>query len=300
MQLFSVINSVFHCDDISISERMNTVEASLTIAIQHLPKVSEIQSICNLVPLRDKLTIVFKNDSDDILQVTNQQAEMPDFLALTDGMAQNDSIEVKIQIDKTVSANKFSIFNLKQFAGDLLHNSLTDILKWFSSLLASQEYLIFEVFDSDVSFSTATLAFVSSENSVFSSKIVRSQRLRVCKETAYFYNMSEFELIPEDFAIEGIEQSDNFFRSLFAKLSTILSLIYTVSSASITDTSLILQINGQRAMSHSFDLNDVGENLKWRSIYSWIFTDGNPTDKALIAHNVISLHCKYADFHLNR
>ena len=26
----------------------------------------------------------------------------------------------------------------------------------------------------------------------------------------------------------------------------------------------------------------------------WVYTDGNPTDKALIAHNVISLHCKFA------
>ena len=46
--------------------------------------------------------------------------------------------------------------------------------------------------------------------------------------------------------------------------------------------------------SNALKLNDIQENKKWLSIYSWIYTDGNSTDKSLIAHNVISLHCKYA------
>lgn len=29
-------------------------------------------------------------------------------------------------------------------------------------------------------------------------------------------------------------------------------------------------------------------------MYSWIFTDGNAADKAIIARNVLSLHCKYS------
>jgi hypothetical protein len=40
-------------------------------------------------------------------------------------------------------------------------------------------------------------------------------------------------------------------------------------------------------------LIDIKEDEKWQNIYTWIFTDGNPTDKALITHNVISLHCKF-------
>ncbi|MBP2640993.1 MAG: hypothetical protein H6Q66_1944 [Firmicutes bacterium] len=295
MKLFSEIKRIFQCEELCISERRSTVEASLTTTIQRLPDISNIELICSLVPLRDTLTMSFKNDSNDILSVSNKLMIMPDFARLTEGMTQNDNIEIRIQIDKTVSANKFSIYNFDTFSEDLLRIPMVDILKWFSELFSSYEYLVFEVFDSNISFSSETMAFVSNESSVFSPSFTRSQRLRVCKETAYFYNMNTFEVIPEDFVIEGIEQNDNCFRPLFEKLATILSLIYVASSASIVETALNIQINGQRAITHSFDLESIRKNPKWLSIYYWIYTDGNPTDKALIAHNVISLHCKYAD-----
>lgn len=295
MKLFSEIKRIFQCEEICISERRNTVEASLTTTIQRLPDIANIELICSLIPLRDVLRMSFKNDSNDILTVSNKLATMPDFTRLTEGMTRNDNVEIKIQIDKTVSTSRFSIYDFDTFSEDLLRVSTVDILKWFSDLFSSHEYLVFEVFDSDISFSTKTMAFVSNESSVFLPKFTRSQRLRVCKETAYFYNMNTFEVLPEDFVIEGIEQNDNCFRPLFEKLATTLSLIYVASSASIMEAALNIQINGQRTMTYSFELDDIHKNQKWLSIYDWIYTDGNPTDKALIAHNVISLHCKYAD-----
>lgn len=297
MKLFSEIKRIFQCEDICISERMNTVETPtpFIIAVQKLSEVANFQSICDIVPARDTLTITLKNDSGELLIVSNKQSTVIDFSILIDGMAPDDNIEVRVQVDKTVAANRFSIYDFHSFTEDLLHNSLIDILKWFSGHLSSQEYLIFEVFDYDISFSTRTIAFVSNGSYVFSPKVERIQRLRVCKETAYFYNMNAFEVIPEDFIIEGIEQAGNYLRPLFGKLATILSLIYVASSASITESALNIQINGQRTVTRSFEIDAIQENLKWLSIYSWVFTDGNPTDKALIAHNVISLHCKYAD-----
>lgn len=68
-------------------------------------------------------------------------------------------------------------------------------------------------------------------------------------------------------------------KSLFGKLATILSLIYVVSYSSIDEYSVNLQINGQRTTSQTRPLNSIEENDKWISIYNWIFTDGNPTDK---------------------
>ncbi|WP_040664093.1 hypothetical protein [Oscillibacter ruminantium] len=295
MKLFSEIKRIFQCDEISISERMNTVEASFTTSVRCFPETILIQSVCALVPSRDIMTLSFRNDSGDIIPITSRQKDLPDLSLLLDGLEADDSIEVKIQIDKTVSSNKFSIFHFETFSNDLLGHSLVDILSWFSSLLTSQEFLVFEVFDFDIMFSTGTLAFVSNEKSEFRSKLNRIQRLRICKETAYFYNMNSYEIIPEDFAIDGIEQNAGCFKELFGKLATILSLIYTASSASIIDTSLAIQISGQRTMSYSLQLDGIDENFEWLQIYTWIFTDGNPTDKALIAHNVISLHCKYAN-----
>lgn len=105
--------------------------------------------------------------------------------------------------------------------------------------------------------------------------------------------MNVYEVIPDDFIIEGIMRAGDCLKSLFGKMATVLSLVYVASSAAINDDTVNVQISGQRTTSHELKLNGILEDEKWLSIYSWIFTDGNPTDKALIAHNVISLHCKY-------
>ena len=108
--------------------------------------------------------------------------------------------------------------------------------------------------------------------------------------------MNTYEIIPDDFIFEGIMRAGERLKSLFGKLATILSLIYVVSYSSIDEYSVNLQINGQRTTSQTRPLNSIEENDKWISIYNWIFTDGNPTDKMLIAHNVMSLYCKYESF----
>ena len=163
----------------------------------------------------------------------------------------------------------------------------------FSAWLQTQECLMFEVFDYDISFSTRTMAFESSKNATFNPKITRSQRLNACKDTAYFYNMNAFEVTPDDFIIEGTVRGGENLVPLFGKLSTILSLAYVASSASISDDTISVQISGQRTVNYDLPLIDIKEDEKWQNIYTWIFTDGNPTDKALIAHNVISLHFKF-------
>lgn len=295
MRFISEIKQIFRRESISISERMNTVETSepFYITVKELPKVESFQSICSIVPTRDTFTLILKNNSDDLLSVSNKQKMPADFSTFIDGMDPDDTLEVGIKIDKSVDSNKFSIYDFDSFSKDLLNKKLTEVLRWFSDLLSNRQYLLFEIYDYDISFSTGTIGFVSKGNAVFTPKVNRSQRLSTCKETAYFYNMNVFEVIPDDFKIEGIEHSENCLKPLFGKLATVLSLVYVGSASSILDTTLNIQINGQRTSNYAFKLDDIQENDLWLSIYSWIYTDGNPTDKSLIAHNVISLHCKY-------
>lgn len=296
MKLFSEIKRIFQCDEISISERMNTVEASFVTSVECFPQLDLIQSICTLAPLRDRMILSFQDDCGELALVTNEKRDCNKLSLLLDELEESDDIQVKIQIDKAVSENKFSIYDFESFSRDLLCRPLVDILGWFSTLLTHKKHLVFEVFDFEIMLSTGTLAFISNDESEFSPKVNRLQRLRACKETVCFYNMDNFEVIPEDFAIDGVEQNADCIKQLFKKLVTILSLIYTASSSSITESTLALQISGQRTVSYTVDLETIHENNRWFQIYSWIFTDGNHTDKALIAHNVISLHCKYADF----
>ena len=294
--LFSEIKRIFKCDNISVSERLNTVEASFDIEFQDLPVKEELLNIFSILPTRDTLELTLKNCIGDIIQITNSQVGDCDISKLTDELFSNDEISVSVRVDKNILDNKFSIYDFDSFSNDLIKRETNEVMKWFSDCLKEIDFLRFEVFDYDISFSTRTLAFESSGNAIFTPKVNRLQRLRSCKENSCFYNMNNYELIPDDFILEGIMRAGERLKSLFGKLATILSMIYIVSYSSIDDCSLNLQINGQRTTNQTKSLNSIEENDKWISIYNWIFTDGNPTDKMLITHNVMSLYCKYESF----
>ena len=294
--LFSEMKRIFKCNNINIYERLNTDEASFCIEVQNLPAVEDLQYIFTIVPTRDILELTLKNDSGDLIQITNSQIDNCNILKLTDGLSFDDEIDVSIRIDKNDSDNKFSIYDFDSFSNDLIQRTTIEVMKWFSDCLKDKEFLRFEVFDHDISFATRTLAFESSSVAIFNPKVNRLQRLKSCRENACFYNMNTYEIIPDDFVIEGVMRSGNELKSLFGKIATILSLIYVVSSSSINDNDINLQINGQKTTNQIVSLNNIEQDEKWISIYNWIFTDGNPTDKMLIAHNVMSLYCKYESF----
>ena len=135
MKLFSEFYKVFQIDNISISERLNTAEASFTTKFQILPSIEAIRSLCNLIPDRDDFCLTFKNDSDDIVYVTNQSFALLDFSILTENLSLEDDIDVKIQIDKKVSDGKFSIYDFSSFSKDLSQRPILEILRWFSNQL---------------------------------------------------------------------------------------------------------------------------------------------------------------------
>lgn len=296
MILFSEVKRIFKCTNINISERLNTAEASFSIFFKDLPSKQNFNYICALVPERDTLKITLKNDSGEIIQISSKKTDNLDFSVLTDDLSSEDDIYVGIQIDKKDLNDRFSIYDFDSFARNLLQRPTTEVMKWFSNLLKNKKSLLFEVFDYDISFSTRTIAFESSDIATFNPKVDRNHRINSCKENSCFYNMDSYEIIPDDFVIEGVIRAGDCFKTLFGKISTILSLVYVVSSASINDNKINIQINGQRTTNQTISLNDVEEDERWISIYTWIFTDGNSTDKMLIAHNVMSLYCKYDSF----
>lgn len=54
-----------------------------------------------------------------------------------------------------------------------------------------------------------------------------------------------------------------------------------------------LQIVGQRSIDYAFKIDDVEGNRVLYKIYDWIYSGGSSIDKAIIARNIICLHCKY-------
>lgn len=294
MKFFSVINNLFaNIPSLIVGERLSFVETSFTVTKGMIPTVEEWQDILNLAPKRDELTIKLRNDSEDILYLRNYENSLIDLSQITEDLSEDDNIYIRIEIQKKVKDCRFSIYNYDSFVSDLLSKPLAEILRWFAKKLDGSEGLLFEVFDDDVTFSTRTLAFKSCKDATFKPMISRRQRLSDCKNTSHFYTMSSLELIPDDFIAQGIVSANVRLQQLFGRIATILSLAYVASSSSIVNDRMQIQISGQRTVNHDFDINDIAEDETWQNIYTWIYTDGNPADKAVIAHNVISLHCKY-------
>jgi len=296
MNAISKILKIFDTSDTVINERRSVVDLLFYTTVGNLPSSStELLEVINSIPERDSFKMIFTSDSENSLEITNKCNVNIDFSPLFTDADSDEGILVKITIDKTIQNNIFSVYCFEKFTNDLLDLSITKLMAWFSDSLSDSEYLVFQLFDSDFSMTTSTIAFVSDKESRFSPNIFRLERLQTCKETGNFYNMSEYELIPDDFNIEGIEPDINPYRCVFDRLKTIFSAIYTASSASILENELNIQINGQRNLTCDSQLDWIQKNDYLYSIYSWVYTEGNPVDKVLIARNVMSLHCKHSD-----
>ena len=293
---FSELKRIFNCDNISISERLSTVEASFTVNSSNLPAAEEFKNLSIFIPEQDHWIVKIKSYGEDVLEISKYNTVNDDeFSGFTKGLSSDDEIYVSVQIDKKDTSERFSIYDFNSFSQDLLKRSMIEIMGWFSDRLKGKEYLIFEVFDTDVSFSTRTLAFESNTSVAdFTPKLSRTHTLKECRDIACFYNMDRFEIVPDDFVIEGIVKNDGGLKELFSKIATVLSLVYVASSASICEANVNLQFVGQRTITPPpININSISKNDRWISIYSWIFTDGNHIDKMLIAHNIICLYCKY-------
>lgn len=296
--MFSQVKNIFKLDNLNLSERLDVVETKFIVPICNLPDKQSFMSVIDSFPTRDKLTIIINDACGDNHQISKDNLNDLEKIineAIKESN-QDDELNIYIQIDKKNEDGRFSIYDFKSFCEDILKRDILEIMKWFSERLQNNQFLIFEVFDSEISLSTRTMAFVKCRGVDFSNPMDRLNKLKNCKENAFFYNMHGFELIPDDFIIEGVSNVNEEIKSLFDKIATILSMIYSVSSASIENEEINLQIDGQRSINKYIKINDVMNNEKWINLYDWIYTDGNIIDKKLIAQNVLSLFCKYDNF----
>ena len=293
---FSDIKELFKNVEISVKERMSTVEASFSIYRSQLSNLNELIAICSNIPDRDQLEFNMEDCSGYVVTIRNVGTNEKKLFEFIDQINPDDEIYITIQIDKIVSGNRFSIYDYPSFVSDLINRPFLEIMDWFSNLLKGRSELFFEVYDYDISLSTRTIAFESFGSAAFSTSIDRMERIALCRNMSVFYNMDKYELIPDDFVIMGIKRSGDELVPLFDKMATVLSLLYVVSSSTINSDGINLQINGQRTLKSSLAFEGIVKNEKWISTYDWIYDGGNATDKMLIANNVMSLYCKYDNF----
>ncbi len=291
MNMLTELFQVAAIEDIVVSERMKVYEASFKFDIENAPSYSYFLDIIQFVSQRDKIKIILEDGVERIFDFSNTNEES--YKAFIKDTLADEIIDVRIRIDKEVVDNHFSVYSFDEFVKDILFLSIEEVMISFSDLLKqATSFLVFDVYCPITMFATKTLFFAQFGNRVMNPDFNRQQRIEDCKKVSYFYNFDTYEVLPDDFKLT-IDYVDNPLTELFQKLTTLLSISFIATSSSINENQLKGIINGQRTMEYNCEINQLPNNKNLYSIYNWIYTEGNVIDKAIIARNVISLHCKY-------
>lgn len=283
----------YYNGDAEIREQMKRVVMKFSVCKSNLPGFISIREIIERFPDRDKVELFLLGDSENNFSIESGSMKTEgDYTEFIEYLDTSENVSVTLQITKTIEYDTFSVYCFEKFCNDLNNLSITDILEGFSKLLSGVDYLYFRVFDRDIFFHTGTMAFSSSDPTINWELGSRMQRLKQCGEVSGFIHQNIYSVIPEDFHIQ-VDYQGNPLTILFEKVSTVLSLAYLATTSSIVEQNLRIQVTGQRNIDYTVHLDKIAENEELYKIYRWIFTDGNPIDKALLARNSISAHCRY-------
>lgn len=277
--------------DIVVSERMKVYEASFKFDIGKAPAYGYFSNIIRSISQRDKIKITLQDESERICDFTKTDEDS--YKKFIEDTLDDEVIDVKIRIDKEVIENHFSVYSFDDFVNDILSLPIEEVMMSFSSLLKlSPNFLVFDVYSPIAMFATKTMFFVPCENRTINTDFNRIQRIQDCKEVSYFYNFDIYEILPDDFKIT-IDYENNPLTELFQKIMVLLSISFIATSSSINGNQLKGVISGQRTTDYCCEISQLQNNNVLYSIYNWIYTGGSQIDKAIIARNVISLHCRY-------
>lgn len=295
MNVLSEIKELFKVESPEFSERIYIVELAFDIPASFIPREQDVINILQQLPKRDIMKIVFAVDNGDEIRVqSNTDFPTQEYQKIWNDTDRESQINIQIEIQKTVENDTFSVYSFDSFSSDLLSLSTTEFLAVFSKLLHEREHLSFELFDRKCFFATETMVFSDKLSSIRCNQCSRLDKLAKCDEVSNFQDKYNYNLLPDDFAVK-VDCKENPLSGLFERICATLSLAYISTSAVLAENNMLgVQIVGQRTVEHRHSINSKNVNQEFYKIYSWIYTDGNPVDKALIARNIISLHCQFS------
>lgn len=291
----TAIMSLFQGSDHRISERSKILDVEFNYSVGSFPQYSQLVDLIHSFPQRDNIVISLTNENDDLFYLSSQDfSSQQKYDSYQRDCEYSEQMSAKISINKNVKNGVISIYDFSSFAQELSELPLESLLSSFSALLSESNQLIFEVFDKEILFKTKTMMFSSATQKVVLDPFDREHRINVCSETTHFYEQAIYQVLPDDFHIE-INFEGNPLSEIFDKITHILSLIYLSSSASLNHEILEIQVTGQRTLEFQCQCATAIPNPELYKIYNWIYTGGNSTDKALIARNILCLHCRFSD-----
>lgn len=287
--------SLFQSSTHRLSERSKILDIEFSYSVESFPQYLQLVDLIRSFPQRDNIVISLTNENDDVFYLSSQDfSSQQKYDSFRTDCEYSEQISAKISINKNVKNGVISIYDFSSFAQELSELSLEGLLSSFSALLSESNQLIFEVFDKEILFKTKTMMFSSASQEVVLDPFDREHRINMCSETTHFYEQAIYQVLPDDFHIE-INFEGNPLSEMFDKITHILSLIYLSSSASLNHEILELQVTGQRTLEFQCQCATAIPNPELYKIYNWIYTGGNSTDKALIARNILCLHCRFSD-----
>lgn len=293
MNYLEDICTVFGGADIDVDERIKNVNIHLLVAPSNLPNDANLLRLISSFPPQDNVTAFLEDDSDGNYTITsNTPFDKESYVTFRNSLLDDVPVSITFEITKGFKDEYLSVYCFEKFVNDILNLPICDMLAAFADLYEEQQHIYFKVYDREIFFKTGTMVFDSGTHSIKWTVRDRKSRLDKCREISCFYNQSQYPLLPDDFAVDvGSEKCK--LNDLFSNICTILSLAYLATTSSITENELRIQITGQRILDDVIPLQLQESNEEMYKIYSWVFVDGNPIDKMLLARNTISTHCRF-------
>ena len=282
----------FSATNIVISEVWNNI--CFKFEVNHLIKFIKIKNLFDKISNRDNMSFKINDISDNVCIITS--ANSNDSLLLdkiNKDYEEDDNLKIEISIDKNINDNRVSIYCWDNFVSKLLNYSTIDFLNTISFYINERDYICFEVFDKDICWNTGTLFFVNNSSFVPKDFVDRQNKIVNSKDICNFSNQLNFSLLPDDFNIKN-DYDGNPLSELFSKYETIFSIIY-ISNTSILENEILKSIIiGQKMLNYELKIDEIVSNDILNRIYFWVYSDDNIIDKAMIARNIITLHCKFS------
>lgn len=298
MDVFSELLQIFTDDEVEVKERREILECSFTTTKERIAVWDSLIRTLEKFPERDSVRLTLLSLTDEVIIIDNIDylTVETEYIEYINELEVTEDVNVSIDIKKSIFNSVFSVYRSVDFLTDLVKTSLLDMMKFFSDILMDRNHIVFEMMDNDSIFITKSIVMRGSESTVVK-EINRCQKIIQCKTTGNFMNIVEYALLPDDFDIISSSE-EHPLRGKFQLIRTILSSIYIANNSYLNGNDLMISITGHRSGSYSYDLSNqmsLKSNCELHKIYEWIYTDGNAVDKAIIARNIISLHCRYSD-----
>lgn len=261
-----------------------------------------ISDIFYLIPECDdaKVVITYTSDENIVLKRNYNNDKLSDFLGTLQTIADDgDVVSVEISIEKNLLNNAVNIYSYRDVEKWILRKDLIDFFALVSTLkgkCSSNGLLTCVCLFDDTNIKTNFFNFTNPKsqngrnlNFDYEEKTILEKKNQI----SHIENLPA-NITPSDFYILYSDKDYELTRYI-NYACFIISLAFISDQSVINKNSVDFTINGYRQINDSVNLNvKDNNNINFYEIYRWLYFDGNINDKAQIARNIISLHCRYS------